>query len=272
MFEFRLSYQRWVRSFHWSPQCSFFIWFFCRCFGSLRDEYTESFLLGCLSKHVNVYVCSHYGRSKNSWADFTARWGSRHTFRKLDSIYFLAFSSSSHFCWPTMTDLVSIQLSSVSTLPDNVELENGPWQNASGDVWASDMMLSYSFGSVSSPIPALALKEDPCLRSRRFNEAFSRRLWRWILMSLSAIASFFLSRSCHEKVPRPSVPAIHGISLNILQQVDYVDSGPSLPGKSKVSLVSNDHSSYFWFIVCAVTPKECPSKGGSYWCAASGVA
>lgn len=83
-------------------------------------------------------MCVHTKGLPNVWAHFPGRWSSPGIFCRLpNSLVFFSLSLSD-FCWPALTELISIHLSYSWIHPDAVDLLHGLRCDTAGAVWVSE--------------------------------------------------------------------------------------------------------------------------------------
>lgn len=137
------------------------------------------------------YNCVQIKGVANLLAFLLPRWGPSSNIHRLVNISHFLFLTSSHFWWTTLTNLVSIQFSSLRTRPNVVDLVDRLLCNAAHAVWMRD--------DDAEPQRRLCVIAHTgadghwgCFSTlQTLQYSFSGRLWRCMSSPLHVIASIF---------------------------------------------------------------------------------
>lgn len=219
---------------------------------SIMPDLSQSSLKKVLRWAVRMsiynYTCVHISGEENVWADLLGRWSAPKTIRRLISIPALPSSSSAEFIWPTRDEIATVQKEHRSSMPDNLEEEDGLFMFPSKSIWipdeSDDLQLRICIIGHTGPAGHRGVETT----TSAIKEVFQWSTLRQDVQAFCKSCIHCVSTLGGRRVPRPYGPAVHGSKPNDLLQFDYLEIAPSKTGSKYLLLLRDDFSSYSWLV------------------------
>lgn len=194
------------------------------------------------------YTCVHISGEDNVWADLLGRWSAPKTIRRLIYLPALPSSSSEEFVWPSRKDIAAAQELHRSSMPGDLNEEDGLMVFSSSAIWIPD-----ESEELQLRICVIGHTGPAGHRGVQATTSAIKSVFQW--STLVDDVQMFCKSCIHcvstlggSRVPRPFGPAVHGTEPNDLLQFDFLEIAPSKTGSKYLLLLRDDFSSYSWLI------------------------